>query len=45
MQAFTRVCSAAGIASLTAMGWIAVVWAISPLVAEAVTVLHQTYGY
>jgi hypothetical protein len=45
MESLTRVCSVAGIASLAVMSWIAVVWAISPFVAEAVSALHHTYGY
>ena len=45
MELFTRTCSLAGVVTVGAMGWIAVVWAFSPLVADVVSALHQTCGY
>jgi hypothetical protein len=45
MELFMRVCSAAGIAALTVVSCVVVVWSIVPFVAEAAGALYGTYGY
>ena len=45
MESVAKACSAAGVAGLTLLSWVAVAWVLWPFVAEAVTALHRTYGY
>ena len=45
MELFNRACSLAGVAVVAVMGWMIVVWAFSPIVAEAVNAFHQAFGY